>query len=99
MFARLTTTVIGPEQEDAAAEIVERILPTLRSLAGFKGVLVLADDDKRVVHGMTLWENVAAMEKSETVVGGIRRAESRGRDVVSQEVHRLRVVAFHVDPI
>jgi hypothetical protein len=97
VFARLTTTVIGPNERQAAAEIVERILPTLESLAGFKGVLVLADEKTRVVHGMTLWESAEAMENSESVVGGIRRAESTSRDVLSQEVSRFRVVAFHLN--
>jgi hypothetical protein len=96
VFARLTTTVIGPNEREAAAEIVERILPTLESLAGFKGVLVLADEKTRVIHGMTLWESADAMEQSESVVGGIRRAETTSRDVVSQDVNRFRVVAFHL---
>ena len=51
MFARLTTTVLGPDEPEVAAEIVERILPALQSLDGFKGILVLADDSTRVVHG------------------------------------------------
>jgi hypothetical protein len=40
MFARLTTTILGQDEPEAAAEIVERILPTLQSLDGFKGRLV-----------------------------------------------------------
>jgi hypothetical protein len=51
MFARLTTTVLGPDEPEVAAEIVERILPALQSLDGFTGILVLADDSTRVVHG------------------------------------------------
>jgi hypothetical protein len=96
MFARLTTTVLGPDEPEAAAEIVERILPTLQSLDGFKGILVLANETTRVIHGMTLWESAEAMERSESVARGIREAETRARHVVAQETVKFRVVAFHL---
>ena len=95
MFARLTTTVLGSDEPDAAAEIVERILPTLQSLDGFKGILVLADETG-VFHGLTLWESAAAMERSEPVARGIREAETRARHVITQETASFRVVAFHL---
>jgi len=96
VFARLTTTVLGVEEPEAAAEIVERILPTLKSLDGFKGILVLSDEKTRVVHGVTLWGSAEAMERSEPVVRGIREAETRARDVVAQETATYRVAAFHL---
>jgi heme-degrading monooxygenase HmoA len=96
MFARLTTTILGTEEPAAAAEIVERILPTLKSLEGFKGVLVLSDEKTRVVLGMTLWETAEAMERSEPVVRGIREAETRARHVVAQDTATFRVAAFHL---
>jgi hypothetical protein len=82
VFARLTTTVIGVNEREAAAEIVEGILPTLKGLEGFKGVLVLADEKTRVIYGMTLWESAEAMERSESVMKVIRQAETNSRDVV-----------------
>jgi hypothetical protein len=96
MFARLTTTLIGPEEPDAAAEIVERILPTLEALDGFLGVIVLVDEKTRLVHGMTLWNSAEEMERSEPVIRGIREAETRTRDIVSQESATFRVAAFHI---
>jgi heme-degrading monooxygenase HmoA len=96
MFARLTTTVLGHDEPEAAAEIVERILPTLQSLDGFKGVLVLADETARVVLGMTLWESADAMERSEPVARGIREAETRTRHVIAHETPPFRVAAFHL---
>jgi hypothetical protein len=96
LFARLTTTVLGPDEPLAAAEIVERILPTLQSLDGFKGILVLADETTKVVHGMTLWESAAAMERSEPIARGLREAESRPRHVIAQETATFCVVAFHL---
>ena len=96
MFARLTTTVLGDDEPDAAAEIVERILPTLQNLDGFKGILVLADEKTRVFHGLTLWETADAMERSEPVARGIREAETRSRHVVAQETTTFRVAASHL---
>jgi heme-degrading monooxygenase HmoA len=96
MFARLTTTVLGPDEPEAAAEIIERILPTLESLDGFKGVLVLADEKTKLVHGITLWESAAAMERSEPVMKGMREAETRARHVIAQETAPFRVAAFHL---
>jgi heme-degrading monooxygenase HmoA len=96
MFARLTTTVLGLDEPDAAAEIVERILPTLQSLEGFKGILVLADEKTRVVLGMTLWETADAIKRSEPVARGIREAETRARHVIAQETATFRVAAFHL---
>jgi hypothetical protein len=97
VFARLTTTVIGINEREAAAEVVDGILPTLKSLDGFKGVLVLADEKTRVIHGMTLWESAEAMERSESVMRLIREAETNSRDVVSQESNTFRVAAFHLN--
>lgn len=96
MFARLTTTILGHDEPEAAAEIVERLLPTLQSLDGFKGILVLADEKTRVVHGITLWESADAMERSEPVVRGLRDAETRTRHVITQEVATFRVPVFHL---
>jgi heme-degrading monooxygenase HmoA len=96
MFARLTTTLLGLDEPDATAEIVERILPTLQTLDGFKGIIVLANEKTRVVHGMTLWETADAMERSETVARGIREAETRPRHVIAQETATFRVTAFHL---
>jgi heme-degrading monooxygenase HmoA len=96
MFARLTTTVLGLDEPEAAAEIVDRILPTLKGLDGFKGILVLADENTRVVHGMTLWETADAMKRSEPVARGIREAETRTRHVIAQETATFRVAAFHL---
>jgi heme-degrading monooxygenase HmoA len=95
MLARLTTTVLGPDEPEVAAEIVERILPTLESLDGFRGILVLADERTRVVHGVTLWESADAMERSEPVLRGLREAETRTRHVIAQETATFRVAAFH----
>ena len=88
---------MGVNERQAAAEIVDGLLPTLKSLDGFKGVLILADEKTQVIHGMTLWESAEAMERSEPVMKVIRQAETNSRDVVSQESNTFRVAAFHLN--
>jgi hypothetical protein len=88
---------MGVNERQAAAEIVDGLLPTLKSLDEFKGVLILADEKTRVIHGMTLWESAEAMERSEPVMKVIRQAETNSRDVVSQESNTFRVAAFHLN--
>jgi hypothetical protein len=96
MFARLTTTVLGVNQRDESAEVLQNILPTLTSLSGFKGLIVLVDSEERAVVGMTLWDSAEALDRNEPVVGGIRRAETSTRDIVSQESSTFRVAAYYL---
>lgn len=96
MYARLTTTVIGTEEHEAAAEVVDQILPTLRGLDGFKGIVVISNPEERTVVAMTLWESAESLEASETVMGKIRRAETSARQVDHQETGTFRVVSYHL---
>lgn len=96
MFARLTTTLLATEERDATTEIVENLLPTLEGLPGFEGLVVLSNPETHVIHGITLWENAEALERSELVMDGIRDAETAGRGVVAQQTGAFRVAAIHL---
>jgi hypothetical protein len=96
VFARLTTTVLGADEPDATEEIMRNLLPTLRELPGFKGVLVISNAETRVIHGITLWEDAEALERSRSVMDGIRDAETASRDVVAQETDAFAVAAIHL---
>jgi heme-degrading monooxygenase HmoA len=96
VFAGLTTTVLGADQPDATEEIMKSLLPTLRGLPGFKGVLVMANPKTHIVHGITLWESAEALKRSESVMDGIRDAETTNREVVAQETGEFEVTAIHL---
>jgi heme-degrading monooxygenase HmoA len=92
VFARLTTTVLGANEIDATEEIMENLLPTLRGLPGFKGVLVMSNKETHVIHGITLWDSEEALEQSKSVMDGLRDAETTSREVVAQAaIHLARL--------
>ena len=66
MFARVTTFE-GPREhvDDFRHALVEHMLPALRRLAGYQGVLILADRQGGKVLGVSLWEGEEAMGASE----------------------------------
>ena len=96
MFAHLITVVWGANEPDPSLEIAESVLPTLKSLPGLKGLVILTDEETRAVVTMMLWESAEAMKRSESVLSGLRRAETNPREVVSQESKNFRVIAFHM---
>jgi hypothetical protein len=96
MFARLTTTVLGSDEPDETEEIMGNLLPTLTGLPGFKGVLVISNAETRVIHGITLWESAEAMDRSKSIMDGLRDAESSSREVVAQETGGFEVTAIHL---
>ncbi len=66
MFARITTYEGRPERVgEFRRAIVEHVLPALRRLPGFQGVLLLADHHSGKVLGIALWESEEAMGTSE----------------------------------
>ena len=66
MFARVTTFE-GPREhvDEFRHAVVEHMLPALRRLEGYHGVLVLADRKGGKVLGVSLWESEEAMGASE----------------------------------
>ena len=94
MYARLMSFVL-PELEDAAAaDIVEQILPTVRGLDGYRGMVVLSDLDGGRIVSLSLWETAEKMQASRVVTEKIQAAETAGRNVESQDAWKFRVVAF-----
>ncbi len=66
MFARVTTFEGPPEHVDEFRHaVVEHMLPALRRLEGYQGVLILADRKGGKVLGVALWESEEAMGASE----------------------------------
>src|SRR5438874_7602565 len=91
MHARLTTTALSDGEFDDAAAVFERILPSIRELDGFKGMVILSELAGNRIVALTLWENEQAMAEADSAMDGLRDAETRPRRVQGQETARFRV--------
>jgi heme-degrading monooxygenase HmoA len=66
VFARITTYEGRPERVDEfRGAMVEHVLPALRRLPGFRGVVFLADHQSGKVLGVAFWETEESMRASE----------------------------------
>jgi len=97
MFARVTTFE-GPREhvDDFRHALVEHMLPALRRLRGYQGVLILTDRQGGKVLGVALWESEEAMGASEEAAYWFRTygAEAAGERVTS--VERYEVILSEV---
>jgi heme-degrading monooxygenase HmoA len=97
MFARVTTFE-GPREQvdDFRHALVEHMLPALRRLEGYRGVLILTERQGGKVLGVALWESEEAMGASEEAAYWFRTygAEAAGERVTS--VERYEVVFSEV---
>jgi heme-degrading monooxygenase HmoA len=97
MFARVTAFEGLPENvDDFRHALVEHMLPALRRLKGYQGVLILTDRQAGKVLGVALWESEEAMGASEESAYWFRTygAEAAGERVTS--VERYEVVFSEV---
>ncbi len=93
VFARMFTIEGRREQfDDFARDGEEKILPALRRLDGFEGLLVLADRQNGKILVVTLWESEEAMRGGEEASYRFRAfsAEAAGGEVT--DVERYEVV-------
>jgi heme-degrading monooxygenase HmoA len=95
MHARLTTTVVGDEP-GSIAPIFEHIVPAIRELEGYRGLLVLSDLDEARFLVVTLWETAEAMDASQDVAAGIAAAETAQREFEIESMRHYRVDVFDV---
>jgi heme-degrading monooxygenase HmoA len=96
MHARVTITNGGTIGEESTSYVREKILPQLRSLDGFKGVIDLIDPGTGDGFTMTLWESEAAMRASEQAANAIRNnaTSDLGEEIV--DVKRFQVATMEV---
>ncbi len=95
MFARVSTYEGPPEQLDQAiTHGRERILPAIRNVPGFSGILYLADRETGKALTITLWESEQAMRDSEEEAGRMRResAEAGGETIAGVERYEVAVL-------
>lgn len=67
MYARATIAQPQGITVEAFADAVRtHVIPVAQAQEGFKGFLLVLDQDYERVLGITLWESLAALEASET---------------------------------
>jgi heme-degrading monooxygenase HmoA len=72
MFAKVRTIEVQPEHvERGLAYLRNTMLPAVRELDGFRGMIGLLDEDGKAVT-ITLWETEEALEASEEIGAGLR---------------------------
>jgi heme-degrading monooxygenase HmoA len=91
MFARIARYEVAPDRTGDAIEAFREAVQQLEGMNGLKGGYVLADWEDGVVMSMTLWENRAAMDESESKAAAIRQEAAQSVDGNVVSVHNLNV--------
>ena len=92
MFARVSILEGPGEGVDQATTIArERLVPALREVDGFAGMLILADRSTGRSMGITLWESEQALRASEDAATGMRSqtADETSAQIVGVERYEV----------
>ncbi|HEV7641383.1 MAG TPA: hypothetical protein VGO39_10995 [Gaiellaceae bacterium] len=92
--ARMSTLQGPPEQiDEGTRRAIEEVLPRLRSLEGFTGVMSLADRARGTTKMCTLWASDEALAASESDADKLRKqaAESAGGTIAGVERYEVAV--------
>ena len=94
MHARVVMFEGAPDrvQEGAERRFRERVLPTLRQQAGFKGAYVLLNRELGKMLGITLWESEQAAQDAMQAMEPIRTASAQEMGVPSVTPENYEVV-------
>jgi heme-degrading monooxygenase HmoA len=98
MYARVTTIVFAPTEQDDAETLFRQVLPTVEELAGFKGMLILSGIDARSLVAMTFWDTAEALKAAEPVLESVKRAETSFRQVDAKDTARFYVAGSTLKP-
>jgi heme-degrading monooxygenase HmoA len=92
MYARMFEFEGSPEEIEAAVALArDEILPLERQMPGFRGLVLLADNDARRLVSLSLWESEEQMHESEASARMITRLAAQ-----SVGGKRVAVVPFDV---
>jgi heme-degrading monooxygenase HmoA len=97
MFARVTTFEGQREHvDDFRHAVVQHMLPALRRLKGYQGVLILADRQGSKMLGVALWESEEAMGASEEAAYWFRTYGAEAAEERVTSVERYEVIFSEV---
>jgi hypothetical protein len=93
VFARVSTIQGQPESAEEGIRVVrEQVLPAVRGLQGFKGMLALIDRSTGKSVGITLWASEEDLLASEDAAGRIRASSTQTGDGRVLGVERYEVI-------
>ena len=94
MFARMTTLQGSANTvADGIKAVKEQVIPAARKMAGFKGMITLADRATGKMIGITLWESEAALRESAEAANQLRNASAAAGGAKIVSVEQFEVVA------
>ena len=93
MYARATTSVVSPEQQDAVVEQYRSTVQALRNIPGNQGALLLVDRQSGRGIAVSLWEDQRAMEESREEANQQRQqvADRAGMEIESVDEYEVAV--------
>jgi heme-degrading monooxygenase HmoA len=99
MHARMTTIHSPRERMDEGIEQVRKdVLPQMREITGFKGVVGLVERNSNMGLTITFWDTEEAMRESEQVAEQLREKASEAMKAETEPmVNRYEVVLFEVE--
>jgi hypothetical protein len=92
--ARLSTIEARPEEIDQGTRrIIEEVLPRVRSLDGFSGVISLADRQRGLTKLATFWTSAGALAASESDADELRNeaAQALGGTIAGVERYEVAI--------
>jgi heme-degrading monooxygenase HmoA len=93
MFARVTQSAGLPERIDELVAEVEKIVPVLSPLEGFRGIVLLANRETGAGLAVTYWETEAAMTASEAYATQARGSvQSNVAGFSTRDIDRFEIV-------
>jgi heme-degrading monooxygenase HmoA len=99
MHARVSTYQ-GPTDsaqiEEGLRYVSENILPQVRQVAGFKGLVGLLDRQSGKTLSITLWETEEAMRTSEEEANRLRQESAEAASETVEDVERYEITFFEV---
>jgi heme-degrading monooxygenase HmoA len=99
LHARMTTIHSPAERMDAGIEKVkDDILPAMRDIRGFKGIIGLVDRNANTGITISLWEDEQAMEEAEVEGARLREEAAKAMKAETEPmVNRYEVVLIEME--
>jgi heme-degrading monooxygenase HmoA len=100
MFARATIIQGPPDRIDAGMEKIRSdVMPHIRQLDGFQGIMTLVDRTSGKGLNVTFWDTEEDMRASEERANELRRQAAEGLGSMQEpQVERYEVALLEVEP-